>query len=216
MIKIADIVQEIIENSEVAQEGLTQGILNFRAYAKKIQPLVEEKLEEKTGVKKTAKLGTLVVSLSRIAKSIEKKVLLKPPIKFDDVNIKTHLCDVTYEKTRTNLRSAHKFLGILERDEKHFFTVTEGTNEITFIISEALFPELKKYFETEPKAVLKNLTGITMQFSKEYLGEPNVIYSILSNLAIKRINIIEVVSTYTTLTIIVEQKERMIAEKQLD
>ena len=48
---------------------------------------------------------------------------------------------------------------------------------------------------------------LEQDFSQSYLTQPNVIFSIIAMLASHQINLLEIVSTYTELTMILEKKE---------
>ena len=184
--------------------------LNLRAFAKQIRPEVEKKTF------KPVKIGTIVVALSRIKNSQNEIEPIKPIIKLDELSIKSPISDITYEKNEETVRLAHDFSKQLGDLNGHFFTMTQGINEITFIISEDLRSKLMDHFQHKPKAIFDNLVGLNVRFSENYLQHPNVIYAILSRLASKRINVIEIVSTYTELMIVVEKKEMELAISQLN
>ncbi|HKC04482.1 MAG TPA: hypothetical protein VKC54_01275 [Patescibacteria group bacterium] len=210
MLKVSDTVREILENSETAVEAMRSGVLNLRAFARQIQPLVEAK------TLKPVKMGTIVVALSRIGSSVKGIEQLVPNITLSELSIKSPLCDITYEKTGESVRLAHSFSNKLGDLNGHFFTMTQGIKEITFIISDDLRDKLLNHFPGNPKAIFQDLVGLNVSFSEDYLAHPNVIYAILSRLAIKRINVIEIVSTYTELMIVVEKKEMESAIAQLN
>ncbi len=75
------------------------------------------------------------------------------------------------------------------------------------IVSQEQQHRVLDHFQQKPIAVFTDLVGITVRFSEKYLAEPNVVYAILSLLAAKRINLIEIVSTYTELTMIIKKEE---------
>jgi aspartokinase len=210
MIKVSDIVLELLQGSEIATEAMRLGVLNLRAFARQIQPLVERRAF------KPVKIGTIVVALSRLRGAVSKSEPLNPVVLLDEISIKSPLVDVTFEKTRENTFSTHSFSKLLEDSVDHFFTVTQGINEITFIVSDNLKPKLLRHFSGKPKALIEDLVGLSVRFSDNYLPQPNVIYAILSKLAVKRINVIEIVSTYTELMIIIEKKEMELAVTQLN
>lgn len=210
MIKITDVVSELLQEGEIPSEAMRSGLLNLRAFARQIQPVVEEKTF------KPVKIGTIVVALSRLKNSIGKIEPLVPFITLEELNIKSPLSDVTYEKTEESIQLAHSFSKLLVGREGQFFTMTQGINEITFIISDELKSKLLEHFSGPPKAIFENLVGLNVRFNKSYLKYPNVIYAILSKLAIKRINVIEIVSTYTELMIVVEKNSMEQAVGQLN
>lgn len=101
----------------------------------------------------------------------------------------------------------------LRRQESHinagdFFMVTQGTGEITIVALETSLPHIIHVARpARPKAVIKNLVGLTVRFDPKYLTVPNVIFAFVRCMALKRINIAEIVSTYTELTFIIDQKD---------
>jgi hypothetical protein len=55
--------------------------------------------------------------------------------------------------------------------------------------------------------VLADLAGLTIRFPAKYLHVPNTTFALLRPLALNRINLVEVVSTYTELTLIVAERD---------
>lgn len=199
MMKISSAVAEILESSEIATEAMRAGLLNLSAFADQIHAQVEEKTF------KTVKRASIVVALSRIAQQQLATSSLRPLVVLDSITIKSPLCDVTFEKTDRNLEKLKTLIRDLSQKEQQFLTITQGTEEITIIADQENEPEILAIFETEPKAAYTDLVGITVRFSEKYLQQPNTIYAILSMLAVKRINVIEIVSTYTELTVLIEK-----------
>lgn len=199
MIKISAVVAEILESSEVASEAMRAGLLNLSAFADQIHPEVEARTF------KPVKRASIVVALSRLAQHQQQVPSLKPNVTLDSVTIKSPLCDLTFEKTDRNLEKLKVLIRELSQREQQFLTLTQGTEEITIIADQENETEIRTIFETKPKAAYTDLVGITVRFSEKYLQQPNTIYAILSMLAVKRINVIEIVSTYTELTVLIEK-----------
>jgi aspartokinase len=196
-----DAVREILFHSDVPLEALRSGILNLSAYAEQILPEVE-KLSWKTVQK-----NTVVVALSRLANEVTAVPPLQPEVILDELSIKAPLADFTFERTDENLKKAQQLPSKLGLHNTQFFTVTQGINEITVIVSQERADEALEYLGVPPKAIFRNLVGITMRFREDYLGQPNVIYALLARLAKQRINLLEIVSTYTELTAFIEEHE---------
>lgn len=203
MIKIADVVRDITSSSEIALSGLHVGHLNLSAYAKSIHKEVEER------TKKPVRIGSIVIALSRFRKTLTyDNSPFFPKIVIEDLSVKSGLVEVAFDKTQTNLGK----LKLLYKDKKfgagEFFMVTHGTGEISIItLQKAEDHVLKTYHPQKPKAIYRDLVGITIRFDKRYIEIPNVIYTFIRTLALKKINIIEVVSTYTEITFLVRQKD---------
>lgn len=208
MLKIADAVYDIIIASPTALEALRLGILNFSAYAEQILPEVEQKTWKKV------KKNSIVVALSRYAEDLRTVPPLIPQVRLDELSIKTPLSDLTYEKTATTLNQVSTLLQQAE-SSTHILTITQGIDEITLVVAEEYAAAVREHFSAQPKSVFSNLVGVNVRFSESYLAQANVIYAIISVLAQKRVNLIEIVSTYTELTVIIEKKDLELTVAQL-
>ncbi len=203
MIKVSTVVSEILYSSEVALTAFNEGILNYSAYAKAIKKQVQDK------AKKPATTGSITVALSRLAKkkSRGQKTLL-PNVKINDLTVKSPLIELTYDKTSHNFVLTKELYKTLNLSSSDFLEVTQGNSEITIIASQQLKQAvMANYKRQKPKSFLNDLVALTVTFDKKYIHEPNVIYSLIRNLALKRINIVELVSTYTELTFILHKND---------
>lgn len=209
MLKVSHAVRKIIFQDDIALLAIESGLLNLSAYANQITPDVEKMTF------KLVKKGTVVVALTRIAEECKKQVSIRPKIILDDLSIRSPLCDVTFhktEETRTKLRDLYQKISF---SENAFFTVTQSMSEITIIAPQSLLNMVLKHFQVKPKAVYSDLAGITVRFSEEYLDVPNILYTLQSALAVHQINFIEIVSTYTEFSYILEKKYLEIATQAL-
>jgi aspartokinase len=199
LITIKEAVEKILLDDEIALEGLRNEILNLSAYAKKKQNDVEKYC------KKPVKIGTIVINIMRFAKKLKDIPTLRPYVKLQDINIKSPIHEITFELTKEALQDLID-LKLQIKDPRTFFTLTQGSDEITILFSEELNSEIKDKFKNI-KVEIQDLVAITVRFSDQYIDEPNVIYSLISSLALKRINLVEIVSTYTQITFIVNKEE---------
>lgn len=201
MIKVTDTVLELIESDELALETARAGLLNLSAYADKILPQVEN------SAKKPVKKGTIVVALSRIIKNNHSSVAsLKPDIQLSDLSIKSSLCALTYEKT-ADLQRRIAVLHPFQISITDLLTITEGPTEITLIVSDKAKEKIMKQMRVKPKQETDNLVAVTAAYNKEFTNLPNLHFVLLSALAAKRIQIIEIISTFTETTFIVKKED---------
>jgi len=200
MITIAKIVVEMLYGDEVAREALSAGVLNLSAYAKKIKSKIDARLY------KDVRLGSIVTAISRLANIAHKVPSLKTSVRIEDMSIKSPLCELAYEKTKdvgnTISKLGTKYSG------QGFFTATYGIGEITLIAAQSFKVDIMREVSVKPKGQYDNLAAITVRFAEsEYIEVPNMIYTLVSALAVKRINLIEIVSTYTEISFIVRQAD---------
>lgn len=202
MIKITDIVKEILFSSEIALGSLSNGYLNLSAYAASIQKEVERRTF------KQVRVGTIVVALSRIAKTLDVKPDLVPNFKINTIAVKTGLVEFTFEKTKSN---RDKLQRIYENDDflsADFFAVTYGVGELNIIVPEGLRREVAKVYGREkPRFYQENLSSLTVRFDDWCIQVPNVTFALVRPLALKRLNIVEIVSTFTELTFILNEDD---------
>lgn len=200
MIKVSDAVEEIVREDGFVQEAIRQGILNLSAYAKKIHTEVEERSM------KPVLRGTIIVALSRLVNGMQLPTPLLPEIKITNLSVKSSLCELTFEKTERNQEKLSSLeTSIISKEE--FFAVTEGSTEITIIYPANARQTVMRHFKVQPKVEYSDLVAVTVRFSPEYMEVPNAIYTLVSALAVKHINIIEIVSTYTELSFIIYKSD---------
>jgi DNA-binding transcriptional regulator of glucitol operon len=225
MRSVSSAVETIIQQDEIALEAMSRGVLNLSAYAEEIQSEVEKITW------KEVRKGTIVVALSRFLQELQSVLdvsevdtvilnekskslqSIRPKVYIDDISIRSPLCDISFEKTKLSQEATKKLLGSsLYKQHNSFFTVTEGVSEITLIAPQKVYEDILSLyaaqpFSTTPKASYQNLTGISVRFSEKYLSVPNVVYVLIGQLAVQRVNIIEVVSTFTELAVIVQEHD---------
>jgi len=201
MINISNVVKDIVYSSEIALSALAEGYLNLSAYAKSIQEEVETK------AKKPVRTGSIVVALSRLRKSLRaSRQSLLPKVIVDDLSVKSGLIEVAFDRTKENLDKLQQLYRDKNFSSTDFFIVTQGVGEINIIaLEQAEKHILRIYKQQKPKIIIRNLVSLTVRFSEKYIETPNIIYALVRRFALKRMNIVEIVSTYTELTFVLRQ-----------
>jgi len=196
---IPPIVEELFLNSDVALIAAQEEILNVSAFARKIQPQVA-KIAEKDVAE-----GTITTALSRYLTDF-KPPTLKPDVKLDSINISLPVAVFTYDQTPANVMVVSTLSNRYPELNNDLFCITQGRKEITIITSEIHVLHISDLLG-KPVEKFSELAAITVTFDKMYLTIPNTLYTIMSALAVKQINIIELLSTTTSLTFVVYEKE---------
>jgi hypothetical protein len=200
MTSVSETVSNILFSDDIALEAIRQDILNYSAYAERIHHEVEKQ------TKRTVKTGTIVVSLARIHKKLEAEPALKPVVKVEDLTVKSPLYEVIYDKTAELLEEIGS-LDALHRGEKDFLAITRGLSEIAMIGTQSVIARFMENITSRPKSQFDGLVCVTVRFHQKYLEIPNVLYVLVSSLAVKRINVIEIISTCTELSFIVQTED---------
>ena len=199
---VAGYVREIIDESEVALDALREGILNLSAYAKSIRVEVGRRSKREVSV------GTIVVALCRYEIDVKKSPPICPKVAIESISTRSALAEISFVKSPENRKCLRAIQENKKLAEADVLTIVSGIREISLIVPASLKMEVLRAFKHDkPTLVLEQLASITVRFSPKYLNKPNTTFAMLRPLALKRINIVEVVSTYTELTVIVAEKD---------
>lgn len=203
MITIPEAVQQIISRSPFLEESLGMGIMNISALARLIKPEIESILFK--GVQE----GAIMMALKRLTvknytKSRPKKLFSQTP----DLIIRSNLVEFTVANSDRIVKQCERLLESLNETMRYFFTITQGIFETAIIVSEELSPKVEELIRGE-RVIDKTggLSSITIKLPKENVVTPGVYYIILKALAWERVNIIDVVSTHSEFTLIINNKE---------
>jgi aspartokinase len=209
MRKISDTVREILSEDDLARLTGARGILNFTAYAREIKDEVEQK------TMKPVQVGSIATAVSRYLENAN-PLKLPPEDDIQQISVQTNLKGVTYERTEAISKKIRSIYNKVEITNKTYVTITQGINEITLIGEERLIDEFRKQLKDYDNIYdIDNLVGITVKFGLNYLEIPNLFYLLIRKLALKNINIVEMVSTATEMTFIIDKQDMQGALDQL-
>ena len=194
-------VRDIIMGEMEAYFALTNGYMNMSSYAYQIKPRVE------TLTKKQVTINSLVVSLSRLRWEFKKGKPLVQDIPITNITTKLPLTEIVYENTDNSISKLESFHKKISITRENFFTTTVSTTELNVICSSNIAKKVLKHFNIKPKFTVNNLAAVGISFNPAQFCIPNTFFSLISVLARARINIAEIVSTYTELIFIVAEKD---------
>ncbi len=200
MIKVADVVLDLLTQDEIASEAARAGLLNLSAYAEKIHKKVENSSY------KDVQKGTIVVALSRIVKKLSKAPSLLADVAVTNLDMRSSLCALTYEKTADTQRRIavlHPFNIAVQE----IFCMSEGPTKTTIICIDNAREKIKKHMQIKPLAELDNLVGVTVKIRESDTKMPNILFTFLNSFASKRISVVDVLSTYDEISFIVNKKD---------
>jgi len=202
MLKVSDIVRSIVFSSEPELTVLSRHTLNLSAYAKRIQPEVARRAH------KPVQLGTIVVALSRLSAELTNEDPLLPEVELEGIAVKSNLAEITFNKTTANKLRAQKLYTAQEFAQADFLTITYGASEISIFAPMSMSQAILRTFKPDkPKLLLEHLAALTVQFGQIYIETPNMYFALLRILAVRRLNIVELISTFTELTFLVAQPD---------
>ncbi len=202
MISIADALNDIIKSYPLIEEGLSKGIINYSAFAREVSPQIEKRLY------KPVKQGAIVMALKRISDSLSRDKKKNQSLDLTDLTVRSNLSELTFQNSENLPEKTRQLLNAVSLKRDVVCTLSEGIRETTFIVSSEITGDVKRIFKGEALvSEIKALSSITIRLPKEVVYIPGVYYQILKMLAFENINVIEVLSTYTELTVIIETKD---------
>lgn len=199
MQKIIDVVTELFRYDDDAKNAIDKGIFSINKYARKITPLVSKILLKPVSTK------TVAVSVYRLCTQLTKNRAPTPPIILQSLSLHPRLAEITYERTNEILQALSLISTTMPIIYNGFYTQTSSVSEVTIIVEDSVLPEVMAHMIVSPKFQLSHLAGITVRFNASYIGEPRLIYELTKRLSMNDINIVEVVSTASELTYIVDR-----------
>lgn len=202
MITVPEIVSEIIKKSPFLEEGLSRGLINLSSLAREIQPQIQNKLM------KDIKVGAIMMALKRLSRKIKptsNQKLTNVLKNITDVAIRSNISEFAFENSPTLIEKQRELLNLISTGRNTFFTTSSGVYETSLFVSHNMEEETKNIFKDEKfRYEIKDLSAITLILPEEAVFVPGVYYSVLKALAWEGISFVEVVSSYTELTIILQ------------
>ncbi len=207
MITVPEATKQIIERSRYLTEAMSKDLINYSSLARYIKPELEKTLM------KPVSEAAIVMAIKRIAEEIKPKfVPLKVFTSTPEMIVRSNLIDITVSNSPTLAKKISKIIDLHHANQKYFFTLTEGLSETTIIASKDANDIVEENIKGETiLAKFENLSAITVRMPKDISYSPGVVYFFIKSLAWEGINLIEVVSTYIELTLVMEDKDVNIA-----
>jgi len=195
---ISQHVQELIAETPFLGEVISEGLGNTTAIARSIHKEVERRMLEK-------------ISIPAIAMALHRLPEKKKHTHFGFRFLK-RISDITLRSDLT-LLFVHNTSGILKRlsafEQQYpesIQGVTKGLAETLVISRKDAGKALGKAFGKSVSRTQERVTSVTMRLPQESMAVPGVYYPILKALAWEGVNVVEVVSAGTELTLFVEDK----------
>lgn len=202
MISISDALSEIIQNYPFIEDGLSKGIVNFSAFARQVKPEIEKRLY------KTIKEGAIVMALKRLSQELSRNENQKTKLNFTDLTVRSNLTEFTYLNSESLIDKQRQLFNKLADEKDIFCAVSQGIRETTFIASLKATQAIEDIFPSEKvQSLIRNLSSITIYLPKETAQTPGVYYQFLKLFAWEKINVVEVISTFTELTIVFNEED---------
>lgn len=203
MYTVSEAVEELLKRSTLLEEGLQKGIINYSSLARELKPAISEM------VMKDIQTGAIVMAIKRYADRSQKEpkaaeVFIKTP----DITVRSNLVEYTFAASPTLSAAQYRFFQKAHENQASFLIVTQGIFETTLIVSDTLSGLVQEHFSREKTvSTFDRLSAITIKLPVVTVTTPGVYGKILRALEWDGINVVEVASTYTEFTIILNDRD---------
>lgn len=197
---IRDVLSSVIDSTPFLESALADGIVNLTAFARRIRPEVEAKLLREVSI------GSLVMALKRMAPNLESTAPTSWSI--GDLTVRSHLSELTLQWSDTVLTAQQQLLEAMREGAQRFVAFAHGVREVTVIMDSEIEHLAHEVFSSERcLSRLSDLAAITLSYDQDSAKNPGVYYETLKCLAMKAINVVEVISTPSELTVVVHHSD---------
>lgn len=206
MIKIAEVVEQLVRQSPFISEAINDGLINVSALARRLQTDVEKQLG------KPVKPGAIIMAINRLQTGelmfIEKNIRQFFQ-QLSDISVRSKLSDYTFQNSDTLPQKQVRLLGMISQDFPNaFYSFSQGVGETTIIVTNSLDEQVDQIFDGEKQLDKESqLSAITLMLPTENRNLYGVYYYILKDLAWQGINLVELISTSNEFTLIVTDED---------
>lgn len=194
-------LHELILSRAFLEEALALDLMNLSALARHLQADLEARL------RRPCSSGSIMMALRRLTPSLREAVVGRQREQiFRDLSVRSGLCEFTLPNNPTLIALLGNVLKALPTARRPFFTFTQGIEELTVITEQTYRAQvLEELRHPRPISSLDALSGITLRLFPQAVSVYGVHYRVLKQLALNRINLVEVVSTFRELTLILKE-----------
>lgn len=205
MLSIAHKVEQIVSESAFLTEGLTLGLINLSELARQLRPQLETDLWKPVGQ------AAVVMALRRVAERLPANAKAHPVLvtpRMGELTTRNALSISTYRLSDNSQECQRQLLTLAEPHPGMYVTVTRGVHEMLVVCSLPLAHLVDEAFGTERLlARVDHLTALTLRLNPETRRTPGIYHAILKQLAWDKISVVNMMCTFSELTILLEQSQ---------
>jgi hypothetical protein len=206
MLSIATKVEQLVSESAFLTEGMSLGLINLSELARQLRPQLESDLWKPVGQ------AAVVMALRRLSDRLPPATSKALPSalapRMGELTTRTELTISTFRLSDESHECQRRLLALSEPFSGMFISVTRGVHEMLVVCSRPLTHLVDEAFEDERLlARVENLTALTLRLNPDTRGTPGVYHAVLKKLAWEKISVVNMMCTYTELTILLEPSQ---------
>ncbi len=195
----ADLVRIELETDLFIMDYLKEDIVNVAALARKMLPKIKKE-------NRKANIESVSIAIKRHVQNSKKEKMnprLKKVISNSQINIRDNIIHVTMDRTLGSMNKVNEISKKIRWDQDEFCLINQGAGEITIIADEKNI----KLFNGEIKKKLALLTIKESITETKGIDTPGLYSYFISQLSKRAVNIIEIVSTSSQVSFLIDEKD---------
>ncbi len=200
MVKISTAVLSIIRGNPFLEFGVHHQLFNQTQLARYLQPFITAR------ARKDSSVSAIAMALSRLTPELIESTPKPANFLLEKVSVTTGLCTASFMRTV----STHRVINRLQTDmykREAFCSVSEGMREVTVIIENKYEKRLHALVGEPPVYQHNSLASVEILFGDGYTETPGMLYMLLQRAALQNINLIEITSTCSGITMFIAEKD---------
>lgn len=201
MIRVSEIIGDIVHNQPFLEDALHNNYLNLTGFAEYIRPFIEEK----TG--KSISTHAIKMALSRL----ERPTNLPPynvRYSYNQLNTTSGIILMSLIRSPKTEEKIQSLLSLGRKSLNHYLAVIQGSREIDVLYDDSFSQEIGLLIPQELQILkVQNLSLCSIQLKDDEIYQKWLFYSVTKKLAFHNINILQVISTYHELGVVVQSTD---------
>jgi hypothetical protein len=204
MVSIATRVEQIVSESAFMTEGMSRGLLNLSELARQLRPRLEKDLWRPVGQ------AAVVMALNRLAERLQhcEECEARLLSQTGELTTRTDLTEFTFPYASGIQQSQRLLLTLAEDHPGVYVTAIRGVREVMIVAGRPLIPAVQEAFKgTREMSRMDNLTALTLRLNPDTRGTPGIYHAVLKKLAWDKISLVNMICTFSELTVLLEQSQ---------
>jgi hypothetical protein len=206
MFSIAHKVEQIVSESPFLTEGMALGLINLSELARQLRPQLESGLWRPVGQ------AAVVMALRRFAERLPQQgqaaAPLLPAPRMGELTTRDDLSILTFRLSANSHECQRQLLALAEPYPGMYVSVTRGMHEMLVVCSHPLTHLVDEAFGAERMlARVDHLSALTLRLAPESRRTPGVYHAVLKTLAWDKISVVNMMCTFSELTVLLEQSQ---------
>ncbi|RLG17734.1 hypothetical protein DRN75_03345 [Nanoarchaeota archaeon] len=203
---ISKAVEEILDSRPFIKDVFKINAVNYSGLARYLIPILQKRLE-----KRKINIEGVIMAIRRYAekiKGIPVSIKLLEALVKCDLRLKGNIVDFTLKRSSYNYETILEVYKKIKWEEGDIIYIYQSLTEIAVILDKKNTDLIsKKVAESEIIHKEENLAMITLKTPPEIVESPGVFYYLLGLIASEGISLVDIISTYTELVLIVKEED---------